>query len=146
MNDWQDEWWKQIEKTASEMESFFSEVGDATESLVEEVSENLGSYLEQFPNYFVQEVDGFVRELVEVIITTGDEIDAALFDEWEGFVDEDFTTVSYHSPSPHSHPACIGCANYHGHVYNGNLLVCAMHPQGYEDSKCPDWEQDTIDN
>ena len=137
MNDWQDEWWKQIEKTAADMESFFSEVGDVTESLVEEVSENVSSFLDDLPNDFTTEVDSFVRELVEVIITTGDEIDAAFFNEWDDFIDDDFTTVSYHSPSPQSNPACIGCANYHGHVYNGNLLVCGMHPQGYDDTSCP---------
>jgi len=36
-------------------------------------------------------------------------------------------------------PACVGCSNYHGEVYGGNLLVCAMHPYGWDGEKCPDW-------
>lgn len=39
------------------------------------------------------------------------------------------------------HPACIGCQNYHGRVYEGNLLVCAMHPYGVESETCPDREE-----
>ena len=87
-----------------------------------------------------------MRNLVDVIITTTDEIDAAISDEWEHFSDDDFTMVSYHKPSVQSHPACINCANYHGQVYNGNLLVCGMHPSGFEGDSCPDWENDHFTN
>ena len=142
MNDWQDEWRKQIEKTAAEMEVFFSEVGEATELFVDEVSENVGSLFEQFEAGFGKEVEDFIHNFVDVIVTTSDDIEAALSEEWDDFVDEDFTSVSYHTPSAQSHPACINCANYHGQVYNGNLLVCAMHPQGYEDTSCPDWSKE----
>lgn len=142
MKDWQEEWWEQIEKTAAEMEGFFAEVGEATESLVDEVSENIGSFMEQLPIDIVREVDTFVQEFVEVVITTSDEIDAALSNDWSDLIDdEDFTRVDYHTPSAKSHPACIDCANYHGQAYNGNLLVCAMHPSGYEQDSCPDWSQ-----
>ena len=143
MNDWQEQWWKQLEKTAADMEEFFAEVGEATESIVSELGNNLGSFIEHFgSSELATEVDDLVRDVVEVLITTGDEIDAALSEEWEYFTDDDFTSVNYHSPSADSHPACINCANYHGQSYNGNLLVCAMHPNGYEDSQCPDWEED----
>ena len=38
------------------------------------------------------------------------------------------------------HPfACYDCINYHGKIYNGNRLVCAIHPYGLKD--CPDFEQ-----
>jgi hypothetical protein len=35
--------------------------------------------------------------------------------------------------------ACVGCFNYHGQVYNDNLLVCAIHPDGYSKESCPDF-------
>ncbi|NJO10585.1 MAG: hypothetical protein HC873_14040 [Leptolyngbyaceae cyanobacterium SL_1_1] len=38
------------------------------------------------------------------------------------------------------HAACVGCRNYHGQVYNGNLLVCGLYPYGPNQEKCPDWE------
>ncbi|MGB5632727.1 MAG: hypothetical protein WBM44_26640 [Waterburya sp.] len=142
MNDWHDEWWKQLEKTAVEVEYFLAEVGEATELAVDEVSENISSFLEQFQLDVFGEVDNFIEDLVDVIITTSDEIDAALSEEWEHFADEDFTNMSYHQPSAQSHPACINCANYHGQIYNGNLFVCAMHPYGSDENNCPDWEKD----
>jgi hypothetical protein len=49
-------------------------------------------------------------------------------------------------PNPSEYPACIGCSNYHGRIYNGNLLICAMHPYGWDDENCPDWEEDVISN
>ena len=142
MSDWQDEWWKQIEKTAAEMEGFFVEVEEATEQIVDEVGQSFGTLFEQFEASFGKEVEDFIHNFVDVIVTTSDDIEAALSNEWDDFVDEDFTSVGYHTPSTQSHPACIGCANYHGQVYNGNLLVCAMHPGGYEDNSCPDWEKE----
>ena len=33
---------------------------------------------------------------------------------------------------------CSNCVHYHGRSYNGNHLVCGMHPYGEED--CPDFE------
>ncbi|WP_193199681.1 hypothetical protein [Nostoc sp. MG11] len=35
--------------------------------------------------------------------------------------------------------ACIGCENYHGQYYGGNMLVCAIHPHGVEGENCPDY-------
>ncbi|MEM7579102.1 MAG: hypothetical protein AAF316_04485 [Cyanobacteria bacterium P01_A01_bin.80] len=35
--------------------------------------------------------------------------------------------------------ACNGCSNYHGQVYNNNLLVCAIHPHGFDNVSCPDF-------
>lgn len=41
---------------------------------------------------------------------------------------------------PQQPVACQGCQHYHGRIYGGTLLVCAMHPFGVEDDRCPDWE------
>jgi hypothetical protein len=141
MDDWQQQLWKQVEKTAADMEEFLVDVEKATESLVDEVSENVESFLEQFGLNIVEEVDRFVENLVDVIITTSDEIDAAIGEEWRDFADDDFTNIGFHPASAQNHPACINCANYHGQSYNGKLLVCAMHPYGWEDHSCPDWEE-----
>jgi DNA-directed RNA polymerase subunit M/transcription elongation factor TFIIS len=53
-----------------------------------------------------------------------------LFWEEEGDDEEDDTLP----------PAvCTGCSNYYGQVYNGNKLICAMHPCGIQDEYCPDY-------
>ena len=143
MDDWQEQLWKQVEKTAAEMEEFLTDAEKATESFVEEVGENVGSLFEDFGLDIVKEVDSFLENLVDVIVTTTDEIDAAFGEDWEGFIDDDFTNVDFHTPSINNNPACINCSNYHGQSYNGNLLVCAMHPEGWDDANCPDWEQES---
>jgi|GEM_PF-5499894 len=35
---------------------------------------------------------------------------------------------------------CVGCRHYYGKTHGRQLLICAMHPFGYPDSSCPDWE------
>ncbi|MGD1851996.1 MAG: hypothetical protein ACFCBU_15890 [Cyanophyceae cyanobacterium] len=42
-------------------------------------------------------------------------------------------------PTDSVHPACKGCQNFHGHSYDGNLLICAMHPYGVDGDRCLDW-------
>jgi len=37
---------------------------------------------------------------------------------------------------------CAGCRNLHGLAHNGVLLVCAIHPLGWEQGGgCPDWRE-----
>ncbi len=43
-------------------------------------------------------------------------------------------------------PACMGCGNYNGTTFGGNLLVCGFHPYGWDGENCPDWEQDSPTN
>ncbi|TAD73208.1 MAG: hypothetical protein EA001_16655 [Oscillatoriales cyanobacterium] len=43
-------------------------------------------------------------------------------------------------PTPDRHAACIGCQHYHGRLHSGTLLICGMHPFGWETASCPDWE------
>lgn len=37
--------------------------------------------------------------------------------------------------------ACRGCVNYHGQVYGGNFLCCAIHPAGPPAEVCLDRER-----
>ncbi|MCS7031833.1 MAG: hypothetical protein NZL92_09935 [Gloeomargarita sp. SKYG116] len=79
------------------------------------------------------------------------QLEAALW-EWEAPVTEtatwlEETLLSLVQPLTRSldpllmdQPACVGCKHYHGQVYNGQILVCAMHPYGVEGNRCPDWE------
>jgi len=44
------------------------------------------------------------------------------------------------SVDPSDRPkTCQGCQNYHGETYNGNRLICGIHPYGWDDDHgCPD--------
>ncbi|BAZ19481.1 hypothetical protein NIES4073_03510 (plasmid) [Kalymmatonema gypsitolerans NIES-4073] len=39
-------------------------------------------------------------------------------------------------------PACKSCRNYHGQWYGTNRLICGIHPYGWSDENCPDYEQE----
>jgi hypothetical protein len=36
--------------------------------------------------------------------------------------------------------ACVECKYFHGNIYEGILFVCGIHPYGWSDENCPDWE------
>lgn len=34
---------------------------------------------------------------------------------------------------------CSHCRNYYGESHEGNKLICALHPYGFKDDFCPDY-------
>ncbi len=104
--------------------------------------------------------DGFGRELTELVeeVTTGaneiltlqwDELKEVLTEIWQE-VELDFEESTAFNwdiplqtppmPDPATHRVCVGCLNYNGSNYGGNLLVCGMHPYGCDSDVCADWE------
>lgn len=145
MHNWQQQWWEKLEKTAIEMEEFFNGASEAAETFAEEVSETVDEFIEQFQDAVAQEVDSFVRDFIDLIDETHDDFEVNIWEDFDEFSeDSDFMGVGYQRPTAENNPACINCAHYHGRVYHDNLLVCAMHPYGWEDRNCPDWEREEV--
>jgi hypothetical protein len=104
--------------------------------------------------------DGFGRELTDLVeeVTTEateilhlqwDELKEVLTEIWQELeVDfEESTPLQWDipistrpMPNPATHPACVGCINYNGSVYGGNLLICGIYPYGCNSDTCADWE------
>jgi hypothetical protein len=104
--------------------------------------------------------DGFGRELTEFVeeVTTGatdilnlqwDELKEVLTEIWQELELEfeestpmqwDIPMPTRPMPDPATHPACVGCINYNGSVYGGNLLICGIYPYGCNTDTCVDWE------
>jgi hypothetical protein len=130
MEKWQKDFFEILETVADEVEHFFLGVTEVVDSFFE-ITEEI---TEQVQNTIVIEFDQYLNELAEPIFEVYWELEEVM-----GEVDQPFPyTVE---PTRQEHPACIGCSQYHGQVYGGNLLVCGMHPYGWEDENCPDWEQ-----
>ena len=131
MEKWQKDFLEMVNTVGEEVERFFlgvSEVVDALFDLSEEITE-------QVQNTIVSEIDQYLHELAEPIFEVYWDLEEVV-----GEVDVPFPyTVE---PSREEHPACIGCHNYHGQVYGGNLLVCGMHPYGWDGENCPDWQNE----
>jgi hypothetical protein len=79
------------------------------------------------------EVEAKADELLAPLYDWLDDLDDVINDTGRPFVQ----TVS---PVLQDHPACVGCAHYHGETYGETFLVCAMHPYGVEGRNCLDWE------
>ena len=135
-----EDWWKQLEKAAEEVEGFFKDVSSAMELLAEEVGKTLETFTQEVQEILVTEVDRCVDDLIDIIQESDFEQDSGFWEDFDNLVESEFIDVTTYKPSLENHPACIGCRHYHGKAYNGNLLVCAIHPYGYEDTTCPDWE------
>jgi hypothetical protein len=123
MEEWQKDFSEIVEVVALMVDEFFMGVSELVEVVAEQVQNTI----------IIADVDQCLQELLEPFIESYSE-----FEEMGGNVDLSFTYTI--DPTPDKHPACIGCHHYHGQVYSGNLLVCAMHPYGRDDDHCPDWE------
>ena len=141
MDDWQKDWWQQLEKTAGNVEKFFHNIERVMEFVSEEVTETIEEFSEQLQDALITDIDRCVEDLLDFMTDINLEIDYNVWEDLENFAsDTDFVEVTTESPTKDNYAACIGCQHYHGHSYNGQILVCGMHPFGYEDENCPDWE------
>lgn len=131
MEKWQKDFSELVEAVADEVEQFFEGVTEMVDSFFEVTEE----FTEQVQNTIVTEIDQYLSELAEPIFEVYWELE-----ELMGEVDQPFPYQV--EPTHQEHPACIGCRHYHGQVYSGNLLVCGMHPYGWEDENCPDWQEE----
>jgi len=132
MEKWQKDFIDMIETVADEVEQFFLEMNNMVDAFLE-ITEEI---TEEVQSTFVADIDLFLQELTEPILEIYWELEDISEDIDPGFPYTVEATVEKNA-------ACIGCINYHGQVYNGNLLVCGMHPHGWDDKNCPDWEKES---
>jgi hypothetical protein len=130
MENWQKDLIEIIETVAVEVEQFFLGMGEMVDAFFELTEE----ITEQAQSTIFTEVDQYLQDLAEPILEAYWELEDVVAD-----IDPAFPYPV--AATPEQNPACIGCSNYHGQAYGGNLLVCAMHPHGWDDVQCPDWEQ-----
>lgn len=134
MEKWQKDVWEIIETVSDEVERFFQEMTEMVDSFFELTEE----ITDQVQNTIATEVDQYLQELAEPILEVYWELEEIVTDD----VDPGFPYLV--EPSLEQNPACIGCVHYHGQVYGSKLLVCGMHPYGWEDENCPDWQQEEL--
>ncbi|MBE9217859.1 hypothetical protein [Dolichospermum flos-aquae] len=140
MEKWQKDLIDMIENVADEVEQFFlgmNDMVDAFFEFAEEITEEVQStYVADIDN-FARLHEQFLQELAEPILEIYWELEEINITE---DVDPGFPYAV--EATIKKNAACIGCSHYHGQVYGGNLLVCAMHPHGWDDQNCPDWEKE----
>ena len=139
MEDWHKDFWAMLETVTVEVEQFFQDVGEAVESVSEDISEAIETVAHEVQYTFGVDIDQYFQEILEPFVEIYAEFDDIAFEDL--LEDTEFAFNPRVEPTREEHPACIGCQNYHGRIYGGNVLICAMHPYGWEDSNCPDWEE-----
>jgi hypothetical protein len=139
MEEWQTNLTDIVETVASEVEKFFTDVTEAidvlsvlSEEVAHQVQYSIATEVDQFFNDLVQPVLLF-NDLVQPVLQSYLDFEQATFEsEWP--------IIDSLEPSLQQQPACRGCRHYHGQIYGGNLLICGMHPYGWDEANCPDWE------
>lgn len=148
MENWQQDWFKAFETIADDLGQMFDDLGrelveatDALFHLSEEVVEDVEQGLVQLDQTLAPKLDQLDEQIVEWL----DPVFQALLGV-QLTLDRAIEPVT-HTVEPwlNQHPVCVGCRNYHGQEYGGNLLVCAMHPSGVMEGaeSCPDKEPAT---
>jgi hypothetical protein len=139
MEEWQKNLTEIVETVADEVEKFFSDVTEAIDVLTV-LSEEVAH---QVQYSIATEVDQFFNDLVQPVLLFNDIVQPVLqiyLDFEETTFESEWPIIDSVEPSVQKHPACMGCRHYHGQMYGGNLLVCGMHPYGWDEANCPDWE------
>lgn len=133
MNDWQKEFWLILETATHEAEQFFQDVSQVIEEFVEQVQDELST-----------EIEILVEELISPFVDSYLEQDNVMPDNFYN-EEVDLLINPKIEPTLEHYPACIGCQHYHGRLYGGTVLVCGMHPYGWDDENCPDWQLSASD-
>ncbi|NET37815.1 MAG: hypothetical protein F6K19_38395 [Cyanothece sp. SIO1E1] len=132
MEDWPKNFFQLFDVVTDEAEQFLLDVAQEAGQAVDDLIEFSDAILEQLETNIHSEIDQFQYFLESFLETLGG---------FEETIDETSSPIrNTVEPMLQQHSACIGCHHYHGQVYGGNLLVCAMHPYGPELESCSDWE------
>jgi hypothetical protein len=134
MDNWTKEFFAFCDAINQEMENFFIEV----EQFTAEFPQSLDAVVQEVEASVTEELEEFWQEWEELWASLDSDYDWS--EDWEN--DSDFVITSKVNPDQNTHPACQGCRHYHGYIYGGTLFVCGMHPYGWEDENCPDWERE----
>lgn len=158
MEDWITEWVDNIEKT---VEAALDQTAESFETWTDEVVDQVDKQLQELLVWSQDCSDEMYQQLRQLLPLdeVSQDFDRALDDwlegldalfvedyRWDGNLGESeqdsdpFVQITYVEPSKTSNPACINCLHYHGHQYGDTLLVCGMHPYGWDGENCPDWE------
>ena len=159
MDDWPEPFSQVFEAIANEAEQLFQGVAkeaiEAVEQLVQ-ISESISDQVEHTitpelerladqVNQAMKPLDEVITPTLEAVVDRVNDVVEPLFEIWLLDLDQESTLLDtsinqMDDPLSPEHPTCAGCGNYHGQVYGGNLVVCAIHPYGPDMAECPDWE------
>jgi hypothetical protein len=138
MFDWQKdltEMWEVIVGLSTEFNGAIQETAAEFSQAVVTELEQMSTEIKELQEEIFR--DGWLEELLESQAQIFN-----FFDDAENNADWPIYYEPKQAASSTFQPACIGCRNYSGTTFGGNLLVCGFHPYGWAEGTCPDWEQE----
>ena len=125
------DFWEIIQTVADEVDQLFLGINEGISEMVDTFFEFAEEITDQLQESIATDIEDYFNGITE-----------PLFDNYwdmEDMVGDMDSAFPYPvEATPEKNPACMGCMHYHGQAYGGNLLVCAMHPHGWDDENCPD--------
>jgi hypothetical protein len=138
MEGWSDSFVRGLEEMVNDVEKFLADVIEEVNSAIEVLVDVSEDWVDQFQQTTVG-MENSLNSLIDPILEAYLGFEVTL----ENTIQPITHTID---PLLNNHTACVGCRNYHGQAYGGTLLVCGMHPYGWEGEKCPDWESSWQDS
>ncbi len=150
MDDWFEATRQQLEAMAKAIEhqvdEAIDEVLETSDRLAEQINQAISPGLENLDKWekdVAQQVEAW---LPEAPVEAAEEFERRV-EEWTvqtgAAIAEVLRPVEQTiKPVLNEHKPCIGCRNYHGEAYGDNpdMLICGIHPFGYDADQCPDWQ------
>lgn len=133
MESWATEFSEMMQAIASDIERFLTAVAKDVETMVDDFIDASEEFMEQLESAISSDFDQGMHDFFDPILEAYLGFEISLEDSAQPIIH----TVE---PMVNEHPACVGCRHYHGQAYNGVMLVCGMHPYGWESEECPDWQ------
>ena len=140
MEDWSEELFKLVNAIGNELDQALIDLSRDVDQAIVDFFDFSTQVSETFKKTFNLESDPFLEGIDQCLDGVAETLTTLLMafevpdEESSDFPMEGGETVL------RENPACEGCRHYHGQVYGGNLLVCAIHPYGWQEESCPDWE------
>ncbi len=133
MESWSKEFSEMMQTIVDGVEQFFTEVSKDVEEAMDALIDASEEFAEQMQQAIAPDLEQRINEFFDPILEAYLGFEIAV----EESVQPIARTVE---PILNDHATCVGCRNYHGQSYNGVMLVCGMHPAGWDGEQCPDWE------
>ena len=141
-----DDWLKQLQQdlqeavysTLDKTEQFLDELADQAADVVMPVLDAADELADELAEHVVENISPPLSQALDELETQVEPVVGSVVSWCEQTVAPIHQTLT---PWLQNHPKCAGCSYYHGESYGGEMLVCALHPNGPEEyAECPDWD------
>ena len=141
-----DDWLKQFQQdlqeavnsTLEQTEQFLDVLADQAVEVVSPVLDAADELADELADHVAENISPPLSQALDELETQVEPVVGSVVSWCEQAMAPLHQTLT---PWLQNHPKCAGCSYYHGESYEGQMLVCALHPHGPDEyDECPDWD------